>query len=60
MDLVPTPYELPESAIDRGERRPVHRLERPAQGRYVGGVCAGLAEHLGLNVRHVRLALFLD
>jgi len=59
MDLVPTPYELPESAIDRGERRPVHRLERPAQGRYVGGVCAGLAEHLGLNVRHVRLAFFL-
>jgi len=59
MDLVPTPYELPESAIDRGERRPVHRLERPAQGRYVGGVCAGLAEHLGLNVRHVRLAFVL-
>jgi signal transduction histidine kinase len=59
MDLVPTPYELPESAIDRGERRPVHRLERPAQGRYVGGVCAGLAEHLGLNVRHVRLAFLL-
>ena len=56
---MPTPYELPESAIDRGERRPVHRLERPAQGRYVGGVCAGLAEHLGLNVRHVRLAFFL-
>ena len=56
---MPTPYELPESAIDRGERRPVHRLERPAQGRYVGGVCAGLAEHLGLNVRHVRLAFVL-
>ena len=56
---MPTPYELPESAIDRAERRPVHRLERPAQGRYVGGVCAGLAEHLGLNVRHVRLAFFL-
>ena len=56
---MPTPYELPESAIDRGERRPVHRLERPAQGRYVGGVCAGLAEHLGLNVRYVRLAFVL-
>lgn len=56
---MPTPYELPESAIDRGERRPVHRLERPAQGRYVGGVCVGLAEHLGLNVRHVRLVFVL-
>jgi signal transduction histidine kinase len=30
-------------------------MERPVNGRYVGGVCAGLAEHLGLNVRNVRL-----
>lgn len=56
---MPTPYELPQSPIDRGERRPVRRLERPAQGRYVGGVCAGLAEHLGLNVKYVRLAFVL-
>jgi signal transduction histidine kinase/phage shock protein PspC (stress-responsive transcriptional regulator) len=34
-------------------------LERPVQGRYVAGVCAGLAEHLGLSVRHVRLAFVL-
>jgi len=59
MDVVPMPYELPQSPIDPGERRPVRRLERPAQGRYVGGVCAGLAEHLGVNVRAVRLAFVL-
>jgi signal transduction histidine kinase/phage shock protein PspC (stress-responsive transcriptional regulator) len=34
-------------------------MERPIQGRRLGGVCAGLAEHLGLNVRHVRLAFIL-
>jgi signal transduction histidine kinase/phage shock protein PspC (stress-responsive transcriptional regulator) len=53
------PYEIPQSPIDPGERRTVRRLERPVRGRYVGGVCAGLAEHLGLNVRHVRLAFIL-
>ena len=57
--LVPTPYELPQSPIGPGERRPVRRLERPAKGRYVAGVCAGLAEHLGLNVKYVRLAFVL-
>jgi signal transduction histidine kinase/phage shock protein PspC (stress-responsive transcriptional regulator) len=59
MDLVPTPYQLPQSPIGPGVHRPVHRLSRPVQGRYLGGVCAGLAEHLGLDVRHVRLAFFL-
>jgi len=38
----------------------VRRLERPVQGRYVGGVCAGLAQHLGLDVRYVRLAFLLS
>ena len=37
----------------------MRRLKRQVDGRYVGGVCAGLAEHLGLNVRHVRLAFVL-
>jgi len=32
------------------------RLERRAQRRLVGGVCAGLAEHLGVEVVVVRLA----
>lgn len=56
---MPTPYELPKPPIDPGERRTARRLERPVQGRYVGGVCAGLAEHLGLNVQHVRLAFIV-
>jgi signal transduction histidine kinase len=34
-------------------------MERPVQGRRLGGVCAGLAEHLGLHVRYVRLAFVL-
>ena len=59
MDLVPTPYQLPQTPTGYGERRPLRRLQRPVQGRYLGGVCAGLAEHLGLNVRHVRLAFAL-
>jgi signal transduction histidine kinase len=37
----------------------VRRMVRPHQGRRLAGVCAGLAEHLGLNVRHVRLAFVL-
>jgi len=57
MDSVRTPYEIPTSPSDPGARR--RRLERPVRGRYLGGVCAGLAEHLGLNVRHVRLAFAL-
>ncbi|MEP7018708.1 MAG: PspC domain-containing protein [Actinomycetota bacterium] len=56
---MPTPYQLPQPPIAPGGLRPVHRLERPVQGRHVAGVCAGLAEHLGLNVRHVRLGFVL-
>ena len=59
MDGVPAPYELPQSPITSGERLRVRRLERPVHGRYLAGVCAGLAEHLGLDVRHVRLAFGL-
>jgi signal transduction histidine kinase/phage shock protein PspC (stress-responsive transcriptional regulator) len=59
MDGVPVPYEVPQSPITSGERPRVRRLERPVQGRYLAGVCAGLAEHLGLDVRHVRLAFGL-
>ena len=60
MDLVPTSYELPQPVVRPGEYGSVRRLERPVQGRHLGGVCAGLAEHLGLNVRHVRLAFILS
>jgi len=57
---VPTPYELPQPPSVPGARRPVRRMERPVHGRRLAGVCAGLAEHLGLNVRYVRLAFFLS
>ena len=59
---MPLPYERPASSVDpgdRGERRPARRLARPTKGRYVGGVCAGLATHLGLDVRYVRLGFVL-
>lgn len=59
MDIVPTPYELSQSPVGPGERRSPRRLSRPVQGRYIGGVCAGLAAHLGLNVRHVRIGFVL-
>jgi len=56
---VPTPYELPPPAVGPGGQRPVRRMVRPVQGRHLAGVCAGLAEHLNLEVRHVRLAFIL-
>src|SRR5699024_3646483 len=33
------------------------RLARDTHASVVGGVCAGLADHLGLKVTHVRLAM---
>lgn len=35
-------------------------MTRPADGRILGGVCAGLAEHLGLPTRPVRLVALLS
>ena len=35
------------------------RLTRVTRGSVVGGVCTGIADHLGLNVTHVRLAMVL-
>jgi signal transduction histidine kinase/phage shock protein PspC (stress-responsive transcriptional regulator) len=35
-------------------------MERPVQGRHLAGVCAGLADHLGVNVRYVRWAFLLS
>jgi phage shock protein C len=34
---------------------PKKRLTRPRAGRKIGGVCAGLAEHLDMDVTLVRL-----
>jgi signal transduction histidine kinase len=41
------------------DRPPQPRLERRVSGRLLGGVCSGLAEHLGLEVVVVRLAFVL-
>src|SRR5690606_34727180 len=30
-------------------------LSRPLAGRWIGGVCAGIAEHLGINLRAVHI-----
>ena len=35
------------------------RLERPRTGRRLAGVCAGLAQHFGLDVTLVRAAFLL-
>src|SRR5690606_11783690 len=35
-------------------------LRRPTAGQRIGGVCAGLAAHLGLPVARVRLAMLLS
>ncbi len=60
-ELMPTPYERPPapgpSLDERRAARPV--LSRPAEGRVVAGVCAGLAQHLGWPVSVVRVVLAL-
>jgi signal transduction histidine kinase/phage shock protein PspC (stress-responsive transcriptional regulator) len=50
---MPIPYERP---VDAPAAPAAPRLVRPVDGRQISGVCIGLAEHLGLPVRHVRLA----
>ena len=52
---VQTPYVPPA----RAREEPEPRLRRPVEGRIVGGVCAGLADHLSQQVWHVRLAFVL-
>ena len=54
-EQVHTPYETPRPA-PAGP----HRLTRPAEGRIVGGVCAGLAVHLGLDVKVLRLCFVVS
>ena len=58
---MPTPYERPDRAptAPAGDQRAVRTLHRPVEGRIIGGVCAGLALHLGLKVRLVRLVFVL-
>ena len=47
---------VPGTPTGEPDRLASPRLERRAQERLVAGVCAGLAEHLGLEVMIVRLA----
>ncbi|GAA1248859.1 ATP-binding protein [Oryzihumus leptocrescens] len=51
---MPTPYEP-----TRPPEPSPHRLTRPVEGRWIGGVCAGLAEHLDLDVNVVRICFVL-
>lgn len=48
---VPMPYEIAVA--------PPRRMVRPLAGRHVAGVCAGLAEHLGVEARVVRLVMLV-
>ncbi len=52
--MVPTPYERPDRTQSGPEvARP--RVRRPRDGRVIAGVCRGIADHLGLPVRYVRI-----
>ena len=39
--------------------RPAPHLARPVEGRLLGGVAAGIAQHLDLDVTVVRIALII-
>lgn len=66
---MPTPYERPSAAGPAGATgapgvgttatRPVRRMHRPVERRVIAGVCAGLAEHLGWEVRLVRIGFIM-
>jgi phage shock protein C len=45
---------LTTSHENKDARRP---LRRPARGRILGGVAAGIAEHFGFDVTHVRIVM---
>ena len=55
---MPTPYErvAPPTDLPPAGRPP---LSRPLRGRWLGGVSAGIAEHLGVTRRQVHLVLGL-
>ncbi|WP_238384451.1 ATP-binding protein [Segeticoccus rhizosphaerae] len=51
---MPTPYE-PLGRSTRGPDAERPQLRRPVRGRVVAGVCIGLADHLGVPVKQVRI-----
>ena len=54
---MPTPYTRTEAPPAAPGARP--RLERPLAGRWLGGVCVGIAEHLGMPVKGIRWAFVI-
>ena len=57
---MPTPYERTTGAATGAAARPPRRrMHRPVEGRIIAGVCAGLAEHLGLSARLLRVGFIL-
>lgn len=52
----------PQTPVPYGQLRPGYypRFTRPTQGRVVGGVAVGLAQHLRLDVTLVRVALIIS
>ena len=67
--VAPVAEARPGPPVDGAANRPVPvpaadfrwypRLTRVSEGSVVAGVCAGLADHLGVRVTHVRLAMVL-
>ena len=55
---MPTPYTRTEAPPAAPGARP--RLERPLAGRWLGGVCVGIAEHLGMPVKGMKARHALD
>src|SRR5436305_5191854 len=59
---MPTPYErtaVPLAATPVDRRAARRTFARPVEGRVLAGVCVGLAQHLGWQVRFVRIAFLL-
>ena len=61
-EVMPTPYERPvppaeARAAERRAARP--QLTRSVEGKVIAGVATGLAQHLGWQVRWIRLAFVL-
>jgi phage shock protein C len=50
-------FDSPASAPSAGIASRPRRLSRPASGRMIGGVAAGIGRYLGVDVIFVRIAL---
>jgi phage shock protein PspC (stress-responsive transcriptional regulator) len=60
MSTFPSPEQQPDDSSGTPVRRPgPKRLVRSRDNRVVGGVCAGVADYLGIDVTLVRLVTVL-